>query len=347
MATYYIGANDEHGQNPPTAGKRTPIMPYLDVPIYENQFNRPTKIKFLEACLRQGFDVFDVKPEIADVSISQRVARVNRQNLTALVSFGYNAFGTGNTFNSARGYSTFFSTKNVRAQQSRELAEEIYDVIGKNTARRGNGVVNLDIGVLSSVRCTSALVEPGFMTNLDEAKLMLDPDFQTKIAENTCQGLCNYLGVSYVARELANYPTVRQGARGNFVELLQYLLYQNGAITLDVDGIFGAKTTSAVVEFQKQNGLVADGIVGVNTWRTLLNLPPQPTLRRGSRGTYVKYAQNKLLSKLYPLGNADGIFGAKTETAVREFQRENNLAVDGVIGPATWSVLSQIGGGRT
>ena len=45
--TYYIGANDEHGQNPFTAGKRTPVMPYLNTPIYENQFNRPTKIKFL------------------------------------------------------------------------------------------------------------------------------------------------------------------------------------------------------------------------------------------------------------------------------------------------------------
>ncbi len=346
MATYLIGANDEHGLNPPTLGKRTPVMPYLNVPIYENQFNRPTKIKFLEACLRQNFDVYDVKPELTDISISQRVARVNRQNLTALVTFGYNAFGTGNTFNSANGYSAFFSARNIKAEQSRALAEEIYEAIGKNTTQRGRGVSNLDIGMLSNVNCPSALVEPGFMTYFDEAKLMLDPDFQTKIAEDACQGLCNYLGTTYIPRQLAVYPTVRQGSRGNFVALLQYLLYQNGFVTLNADGIFGTQTANAVQSFQKQNGLTPDGIAGQNTWRTLLTLPPRPTLQQGSTGTYVRYAQNKLLSKLYPLGNADGLFGARTTTAVKQFQTENALAPDGIIGPATWQVLSQIGGGR-
>ena len=86
MATYYIGANDEHGQNPFTQGKRTPVMPYLNVPFYENQFNRPAKIKFMEACLRNGLAVYDVKPEITDTSISERVRRINAQRLTLLVS---------------------------------------------------------------------------------------------------------------------------------------------------------------------------------------------------------------------------------------------------------------------
>ena len=48
MATYYIGANDEHGQNPFTAGKRTPVMPYLGVPFYENQFNRRSQLACAE-----------------------------------------------------------------------------------------------------------------------------------------------------------------------------------------------------------------------------------------------------------------------------------------------------------
>ena len=72
MATYYIGANDEHGQNPPTAGKRTPVLPYINRSFYENEFNRPTKNCFIEACLRCGFDVYDVKPEIIDISISEK-----------------------------------------------------------------------------------------------------------------------------------------------------------------------------------------------------------------------------------------------------------------------------------
>jgi len=343
---YYIGANDEHGQNPPTAGKRTPVMPYLNRQIYENEFNRPTKNKFIEALLRNGFRVFDVKPELTDTSVSTRVARVNRQGLTLLVTFAYNAFGTGNSFNSARGVATYYSPRNQRATESRALSEEVYERLLQGTAQRGNGVGTLDIGVLSSVNCPSTLVEAGFMTNLQEAKLMLDWDFQTEVAEETCIGVCNYLGVPYVARSLANYPTIRRGDRGSFVMLLQFLLVNYG-YPLDIDGIFGADTQAKVQQFQQQNGLAVDGIVGPQSWKTLLFAPPYPTLRRASRGVYVKYLQSKLTSKLYPLGAIDGVFGANTELAVRQFQQENNLAVDGIVGPLTWQAVSTIGGGRT
>lgn len=347
MATYYIGGNDEHGQNPFTAGKRTPIMPYLNVPFYENQFNRPTKIKFLEACLRNGFAVFDVKPELTDTSISTRVRRINAQNLTLLVTFGYNAFGSGNSFNSAKGISTFYSTQNSQPTQSRALAEEIYEQLLLGTSQTGRGVSTLvDVGVLQSVNCPSALVEPGFMTNFDEAKLMLDPDYQTEVAEESCRGVCEYLGERYLAREnLNNYPTLRSGSTGNFVYLLQYILSQNG-YNLSVDGVFGPNTQRAVTNFQSANGLTADGIVGANTWRTLLVLPPRPTVKQGARNVYVRYLQQKLTSKLYPLGNIDGIFGNATREAVVAFQRENGLSADGIVGPVTWQAVSVIGGGR-
>lgn len=347
MATYYIGANDEHGQNPYTQGKRTPVMPYLNVPFYENQFNRPTKIKFMEACLRNGFAVYDVKPELTDTSVSTRVQRVNRQNLTLLVTFGYNAFGSGNSFNSAQGISVYYSTRNVNAQRSRMLSEDVYEQLITGTNQRGRGVSTLtDVGVLQSVNCTSTLVEPGFMTNFNEAKLMRDPDYQTEVAEETCKGVCEFLAANYVSRNnLQNYPTLRTGNSSNFVYLLQLMLNQNG-FNLVVDGQFGTRTLNAVTQFQQTNGLAADGVVGANTWRTLLVLPPRPTVRRGSRGTYVKYLQEKLISKLYPVGEIDGVFGGNTEQAVKEFQQENGLAVDGIVGPATWQTVSVIGGGR-
>ena len=347
MATYYIGANDEHGQNPFTAGKRTPILPYLNRPFYENEFNRPAKNRFIEACLRCGFAVYDVKPELTDTAVSTRVTRINRQNLTLLVTFGYNAFGTGNSFNSARGITTFYSSRNVRASQSRALAEELYEQLVNGTSQVGRGVENLtDVGVLQSVNCVSALVEPGFMTNLTEAKLMIDPDYQTEVGEECCRGVCQYLGANYIPRELQNYPTVRIGAQSNFVYLLQFILKQNG-YNITVDGIFGNGTLQAVTDFQSKNGLTADGIVGQNTWRTLLVLPPRPTVRQGDRGVYVRYLQEKLTSKLYPLGTIDGIFGSATQNAVIQFQQENGLGVDGIVGPRTWEVVSRIGGGRT
>ncbi len=59
----------------------------------------------------------------------------------------------------------------------------------------------------------------------------------------------------------------------------------------------------------------------------------RPTLRRGSRGQDVRELQEALGIA------ADGIFGPQTATAVRKFQSENELMVDGIVGPVTWGAL--------
>ena len=65
---------------------------------------------------------------------------------------------------------------------------------------------------------------------------------------------------------LAGCPTCRKGARGNITRLIQEKL------GVAVDGIFGNGTRAAVIAFQRTHGLIADGIVGQNTWRALLGL---------------------------------------------------------------------------
>lgn len=64
------------------------------------------------------------------------------------------------------------------------------------------------------------------------------------------------------------------------------------------------------------------------------------TIKSGSRGTDVIYLQQRLTAKGYGVGAVDGIFGVKTLEAVKAFQAENNLAIDGVVGSKTWAVLS-------
>lgn len=63
------------------------------------------------------------------------------------------------------------------------------------------------------------------------------------------------------------------------------------------------------------------------------------TIRKGDYGVHVVYLQQRLTAKGYGVGAIDGKFGNKTLEAVKAFQAENDLAVDGIVGAKTWEVL--------
>ena len=68
---------------------------------------------------------------------------------------------------------------------------------------------------------------------------------------------------------------------------------------------------------------------------------PLIALRLGAQGRSVKVLQTKLEAVHYFPGAIDGAFGPRTDDAVRAFQRDNHLAIDGVVGPDTWAMLGQ------
>ena len=74
-----------------------------------------------------------------------------------------------------------------------------------------------------------------------------------------------------------------------------------------------------------------------------------PTVRRGSRSTYVLILQDALNALGYTNRPLDGIFGGGTENAVRAFQRAVSLTADGICGCNTWKKLTSavVGIGRT
>ena len=203
---------------------------------------------------------------------------------------------------------------------------------------KGNSLQDLDIGVLVSVNCVSALIEPGFMTNFTEAALMLDPDFVITVAESATRATCLNLDVPYIERnDVSAYKTVQAGDRGNAVKLLQFLLTSDG-FDVAADGVFGAATKNALVDFQLLNGLEPDGIAGAATYRRLLTADETPALSEGSSGSHVTLLQRRLLSRLYPV-TVDGIFGDETENALRLFQREHGLNDTGIAYPETLAAL--------
>lgn len=136
----------------------------------------------------------------------------------------------------------------------------------------------------------------------------------------------------------APWPSIGAGQQGADVTAIQYLLRQHGS-GIDADGHFGPLTEAAVVDFQSSRGLVADGVVGPQTWPRLI-----VEVREGSRGEAVKAAQTQLNKHGAGLA-VDGQFGPLTRSAVISFQSSRGLIVDGIVGPQTWQALVAGGGG--
>jgi peptidoglycan hydrolase-like protein with peptidoglycan-binding domain len=149
------------------------------------------------------------------------------------------------------------------------------------------------------------------------------------------------------------YPgqLIRVGSRGADVERIQRCLNSLRSRfptigQLNVDGIFGPITEASVREFQRLFGLNPDGIVGPLTWGALMPecyapFPPFPgfLIRQGARSEYVRQIQSCLNSVNNAGLNTDGVFGPLTHAAVVNYQRANNLAPDGIVGPITWEHL--------
>ena len=166
------------------------------------------------------------------------------------------------------------------------------------------------------------------------------------------------------------YPgtPLRQGDRGVEVQLLQFYLSSISVFypqipNVTIDGIFGQNLLKAVLNFQQNFGLIDDGIVGRSTWEKIYavyetlsdkivpeeNIPAYPgrTFQQGSSGEEVLRIQRALntISTQYPgipMLVEDGFFGSATTTAVRAFQRQFSLTVDGIVGELTWSKIFEI-----
>lgn len=66
-----------------------------------------------------------------------------------------------------------------------------------------------------------------------------------------------------------------------------------------------------------------------------------PTLQEGSHGHDVLLLQKKLQSVGYSITSVDGVYGAETERAVAEFQRDNKIRITGIVNNATWRALQK------
>ncbi len=177
------------------------------------------------------------------------------------------------------------------------------------------------------------------------------------------------LALSEVDRQFPN--TLSLGDRSTGVSLLQYYLdylsaYYDTVPSIAVDGDFGEATRSAVYAAQAALGLPADGVVGEETWRAIVDayygivqripvsyvegntIPFGGTvLRQGSESESVRVLQEYLdFIAAYipevPAVSPTGYFGPRTEASVRAFQTFVGLPVSGLVNAVTWGAITDL-----
>ena len=147
-------------------------------------------------------------------------------------------------------------------------------------------------------------------------------------------------------------PSFARGKEMDKAEIMatQYLLRNRGFYKSRVDGVFGDATDAAIKKFQRAKGLKADGIIGGQTWPSLLL-----RLKQGDRGDAVRALQILLRNasggegeSLFADQKVDGVFGASTRRNVLSYQQyaysinvslKNDLKPDGIVGERTWAAL--------
>jgi peptidoglycan hydrolase-like protein with peptidoglycan-binding domain len=110
----------------------------------------------------------------------------------------------------------------------------------------------------------------------------------------------------------------------------------NSGKPLIVNGLHDEQTAQAIIRLEIiSNSDVDSGIWGGQCEHAYNALSGnKPELQMGSNGEFVKYLQY-----LLGLSQLSGTYNTQTAHAVRQFQKNNNLAMDGITGPITWAAL--------
>lgn len=163
---------------------------------------------------------------------------------------------------------------------------------------------------------------------------------------------------------------IRVDERMYVEELQRYLQIiqrdRQGFTTVPADGIFGGSTADGVLQFQRQEGLPADGIVDHDTWNALAaeaaaveekNAAPlglrvyrqgQAPLQEGAVGddVYILQIVLRYLGTLYgdlpPVDPPDGRYSANTAQVIRAIQQRSGLPETGVTDKATWNAIVRL-----
>lgn len=182
-----------------TPGKRSP-----DGLFREYLWNRQVADLILEGLVSAGVDASLVVTETNDVTLRNRVNRVNTicnrvgASNVLLVSIHANAAGNGSAWMNARGWSCYTSKGKTKSDQ---VAECLYDAFEEEFQDRkirkdmsdGDRDWEENFYVLQKSKCPAVLLENFFYDNREECAWMLQEETKRRIASAAVKGIINYI----------------------------------------------------------------------------------------------------------------------------------------------------------
>lgn len=182
-----------------TPGKRSP-----DGLLLEYLWNRQVADLILEGLLSAGIDASLVVTETNDVSLRNRVNRVNTicnrvgASNVLLVSIHANAVGNGSAWMNAKGWSCYTSKGKTKSDQ---VAECLYDAFEEEFQDRkirkdmsdGDRDWEENFYVLQKSKCPAVLLENFFYDNREECAWMLQEETKKRIASAAVKGIIKYI----------------------------------------------------------------------------------------------------------------------------------------------------------
>ena len=194
-----------HGEN--TYGKRSPysankVEPAID--FFEYKWNREIASLIINELESMGYNVTNLTPENIDISLTERVSRVNRfcdeygKSNVMLVSVHANAAGDGSKWMTAKGWSVYTSKGQTNSDK---LAECLYDEAEKNFPDRKIRVDNQDgdrdweenFYICQKTKCIAVLTENFFYDNVDDVNYILSDEGKNAVVKTHVDGIRKYI----------------------------------------------------------------------------------------------------------------------------------------------------------
>lgn len=139
------------------------------------------------------------------------------------------------------------------------------------------------------------------------------------------------------------YPVLSQGSTGAAVTRLQQRLQQLGYFQSKPTGNFGPITRDAIIAFQRNSGITANGIANQQTWNALVgSAQSRVPATSGLSTPQVTELQQGLRNLGYLNNNPTGHFGTLTRDALIKFQRDYRLSADGIANAQALASVRQV-----